>query len=140
MNGILPCYDNTSANMDRIRELTATLGPPQGVVAGPGLKQYETLRGKILAWTIHWQTEFAVCHAFLSEGAILKHHIHDEKEWIIVISGKLCVETGEQKTVIGPMQEFVIDPKTPHQVSTDVDTYVLAITMPANNDWPRRWN
>lgn len=129
-----------SPNIDRIRQLTDKLGPPEGFVQGPGLKQYQAEGGKILAWTIHWQPEFAICHSFLSEGAVLKHHIHEEKEWIIVISGRISVETPDGITVLGPTQEIVIEPKTPHSVSTDVDTYVLAIAIPANSDWPRRWN
>jgi len=127
----------SDSGINRIRELTAVLGPPEGIVTAPGLKQYSTISGKILAWTIHWQDEFAICHAFLSGDARLKQHIHDEKEWIIVISGRATVVTKNDTFVVEPRHEIVIEPNTPHEIYSAEDTYVIAITMPAAQDWPK---
>jgi len=127
-----------NSGIDRIRELTTTLGIPTGIITAPGLKQYTTISGKILAWTIHWQDEFAICHAFLSSNSCLKQHVHDEKEWIIVVSGQATVTTENTIIIIEPQHEIVIEPHTPHEISSAMDTYVIAITMPAAKDWPRR--
>jgi quercetin dioxygenase-like cupin family protein len=128
----------SESGIDRIRELTATIGPPTGIVTAPGLKQYHTVGGKILAWTIHWQEEFAICHAFLSANACMKQHVHDEKEWVIVVSGRAIIKTQLDTIIVEPRQEIVIDPHTPHEISCEEDTYVVAITMPAAQDWPKR--
>jgi quercetin dioxygenase-like cupin family protein len=128
----------SESGIDRIRELTATIGPPTGIVTAPGLKQYHTVSGKILAWTIHWQDEFAICHAFLSANSSMKQHVHDEKEWIIVVSGKATVKTQLDTIIVEPRQEIVIEPNTPHEIFSEEDTYVIAITMPAARDWPKR--
>lgn len=127
-----------NSGIDRIRELTTTLGVPTGIITAPGLKQYTTISGKILAWTIHWQDEFAICHAFLSSNSRLKQHVHDEKEWIIVVSGQATVTTENTTIIIEPQHEIIIEPNTPHEISSAIDTYVIAITMPAAKDWPRR--
>lgn len=128
---------NSDSYVSKIKELSDRLGPPQGMEHGPGLMQYKTLSGKALAWTIHWQQEFAICHAFLSEGTVVEWHSHDQKEWIICIEGQLCVRTEEKEMCLLPTQEAILTPKTKHEVCTTVDTYVLAITMPASPEWPK---
>ena len=133
---------NSSPHVAKIKELTDRLGPPTGVMRAPGLKQYDTISGKALAWTIHWQNEFAICHTFMSEGTVLKWHSHDQKEWVIVISGQLYVRTengnkDEEEICLMPTQEAIFEPGANHEVCCFADTYVLAITMPAAPDWPK---
>lgn len=129
---------NTDSHIGKIRELSDRIGPPEGTVRGPGLKQYQTVNGTSLAWTLHWQDEFAVAHAFLSEGTIVKRHAHNEKEWLIVIDGQLMVRTDTEEKCLMPRQETVLEPNVEHEVCCFVDTYVLAITMPAAQDWPKK--
>ena len=126
-----------TSGLDRIRQLTESLGPPEGVVMAPGLKQYKTIDGEMLAWTIHWQEDFAICHAFLSDGSRIQQHIHYEKEWVIVVRGQIIVKTNTDTTVVNPREDIVIEPNTPHEVSSKADAYIIAITMPAAADWPK---
>lgn len=137
-NPSLNLMSTKESHLDRIRELTDKLSVPEGVVHAPGLKQYETITGKMLAWTIHWQEEYAICHAFLSANSRMQRHAHEQKEWIIVISGELKIITNNEETIVKPRHEIVLDPHQGHEVAADVDTYVLAITMSAAWDWPRR--
>lgn len=128
----------TPSGIDRLKELTVHLGPPAGVITAPGIKQYKTLQGNVLSWTIHWQREFAVCHAFISAGAVLGQHVHDEKEWLIVVSGGIVADLGTSEVKIEPRQELVIEPNTPHEVRSETDTYIIVITMPAADYIPKR--
>ena len=126
------------SGMDRIRELTNTLDMPHGVIAAPGVKQFVTNSGTVLTWTIHWQEEFAITHIFLSESTKLKHHIRNEKEWIIVVSGELIVTIGDKDTIILPHDYLVLQPNVAHAISSKQDTYVISVTMPASADWSKK--
>jgi quercetin dioxygenase-like cupin family protein len=128
---------SSDSYISEIRKLSDRLGPPEVVSHGPGLKQYETISGKALAWTIHWQEEFAICHAFLAEGTVLQWHTHDQKEWLICVQGQLYVRTEENEICLMPTQEAILDPKVSHEVCCFSDTYVLAITMPAAPEYPK---
>jgi len=125
-------------HLDRIRELSASLELPSSRAPAPGVKQYTTIYGHVLAWTIHWQEEFAIMHIFLSEGTKLKAHLRDEKEWIIVISGELTVILNDREIVIQPQYHMVLESQIPHEILSKIDTYVVSITMPASHDWPKR--
>jgi len=129
---------NTSEHfgLDRIRELTATIDMPGGVVVTPGVKQYQALNGTILVWNIHWQEEFAINQIFMSENAKLQNHSRGEKEWIITMSGKLLVTVDGKQTSILPQHHLVLEPGVSRDIISECDTYVVSITMPASSDWP----
>lgn len=125
-------------HLDRIRELSASLEIPSNRALSPNVKQYTAITGHVLAWTIQWQEEFAIMHIFLSEGTRIKPHFRDEKQWIIVVSGEMAILVDNKETVVVQPRDYVIlDPQTPYEVSSKIDTYVISITMPASLDLPR---
>ena len=126
-----------STGLDRIRELTASIGLPPSIERAPGILQYETIAGTVLVWNLHWQTEFAVAHAFLSANSHVKLHAHDEKEWFIIISGYVNIIVDGIEKTLRPKEEMAIEPGVWHELRCDVDTYLVAISMPAGKDWPK---
>jgi len=52
-------------------------------------------------------------------GAAVPLHMHEVEESVVVFEGKIWVQLGEERRVIGPNDSVIIPPRTPHAWGTD---------------------
>ena len=80
----------------------------------------------------------AIAKTFLGEGTIYDWHSHKETEVLVVYEGEMRVyrEGGEHEVFL-PGEAAHISPGENHRVETPVDTWVVAITVPAAKEFPR---
>ncbi len=120
-------------NIPRLRELTSTLLDfPAGE---PEVITYQSGDEVITHYGISKCKEYAVSRAFLPAGTKFPVHSHEEREYVIVISGRMIAEAPDGKEL--PLSDhYEFAPELSHNVYAPVDTWVLGITVPAAEGYP----
>ena len=99
--------------------------------------------GTTIGFPIIWQKGVAVQKAFMTSRAEIETHVHEfSNEILIVISGRLIVTINkgaekESVTVVEEGDSITIKRNTPHFVMAAIDTWSLAITLPADKFYPQ---
>ena len=126
-------------NLERMRELVDKLPPPLTALALEAVAgiHYVTEGGECMGVCLFNVPRVAVQRAFMSEGARLPIHTHDGKEVLVLYAGALTVTVGAEtrKYGAGDVIEFVAH--TAHVVAAQTDTWMIAVTIPADEGYPR---
>ena len=94
-------------------------------------------RGTSLLWSIHNNAEIAVAKGFLSAGTIFPAHVHkDIHEWGFILEGAVVVKIGNVEIKLGRGGNIHIAPNQIHTIVADLDTWYVAITVPADRGMP----
>jgi quercetin dioxygenase-like cupin family protein len=95
--------------------------------------------GTSLSWELDSGAgDKAACAKFYNScGTNFPEHVHEQREWIIIIEGSmlLTVDGGEEKRLLVGMSD-VIEPGTPHSAKFLEDCWYYAITVPREPNWP----
>lgn len=127
------------SHMRKLEELTEHLSFSQITRQNNGVTQIETEIGTILFLAIFKSKDVAVARVFGSSGSKAKFHIHEGgKEWFIVLSGKINVEFSDkrQDKTIEAGDEICIFSGNLHRACFIEDSWILAITVPADESYP----
>jgi len=81
--------------------------------------------------------DVAVINASLRQGDHAPVHGHDAKEWIIVYRGKLKITTSAGTDIFEPGDYIFINNNEEHSVLALEDSWVVAITVPTDENFPK---
>lgn len=75
---------------------------------------------------------------FMEKGAVFPRHIHKATEWLIVYAGKLQFFNGVyQGRILNKGGSITIAPTTSHRVKAMIESWMVAITIPAASGYPK---
>ena len=84
-----------------------------------------------------------VARWYSNAGAIFPKHSHPELEIITVYSGELVLQIYDAKgekvvreECLYPGVSYTLEANTPHDAYFSIDTWYIAMTVPANSGWP----
>lgn len=78
----------------------------------------------------------AVARNYASAGCRFPPHRHNEWELLIVYQGEMQLHVGEKEVVLKERGFYYLNPNTDHWAYFPVESWFLAITMPASSSWP----
>jgi quercetin dioxygenase-like cupin family protein len=90
---------------------------------------------KIYFKTFTYQdNEFALHLMRFDAGFSHPAHTHDMEEYGYMLKGKIEMEVGDQKMVIGPGDYMALPPNTPHSALVLEDVEMIALISPPRPD------
>jgi len=98
--------------------------------------EIEAGQGTTFMFGLFRTRDMAVARAFLSAGSTIEDHQHKEAEWLFVYSGEMELTILDKKQRYKKGDCCHIKPKLPHKAEFPVDTWLLAVTMPAAEGYP----
>lgn len=96
--------------------------------------------GTILGWKLVNDLGFGVHKWFISKDTEMGVHSHLSIETIIVCKGKMIVTTydkSDESTVLLPGDSAKIPVGIAHNAACEVDTWVITITIPSAEGFPK---
>ena len=79
----------------------------------------------------------AVARNYASAGCKFPEHNHGEWELLLIYSGEMHLNTKGKTRILKPKQFYYLNPGEDHSAYFPVETWFLAITMPASGSWPK---
>ena len=125
-------------SLQKLRQLTEELPAPLLNTMsnpGPGYMEYD-VDGTCIGFGLHNQQEVAVQRAFVSGGTTFPKHEHDTHEFLIVYQGHLIFHLHDEEYPVGVAGSIHIEPHTPHSVVATEDSWLIGITVPAEEGYP----
>jgi quercetin dioxygenase-like cupin family protein len=123
--------------MERLKELTPTLPPfPETQYADFRYKEYKMDVGICKGWYIFESDGIAVHRWFNSAGTEFPAHTHEEKEWIIVYSGRLIIKKENEDVEVQAGESTYIAPDEVHGAYVPEDTEYITVTIPPVREFP----
>ena len=125
-------------SLEKLRELTEQLPAPllsTMSTLSSGYGEYE-VDGTCIGFTLHNQAEVAVQRSFICTGTFCPNHEHNSHEFLLVYQGRLVVHLHDTEYPIGVADCIHIEPNTPHSVMATDDSWLLGITVPAEEGYP----
>jgi quercetin dioxygenase-like cupin family protein len=102
----------------------------------PGMTMAEPGDGQAFYFGLLNIPEIAIARTFVSNGTAFPPHMHIEKEWVIVYKGTLNFTLEDTKITLKTGDSVVVEPNIKHEAKAVTDVWLIAITIPANEDWP----
>ena len=129
-----------SKHIEQLRDLTLRLPAfPETDYASHGFRRHVMECGTSLSWDLdpHASTKAGVAKWFNSKGTCFQEHVHESREWIIVLEGSMLLTVGGQKeSRLLPGMSATIEPGTVHRAVFIEDCWYYAITIPRDENWP----
>ena len=82
------------------------------------------------------QGKASVSLGVVKEKSKMQKHVHDEKEFFIVIHGEMEVRENGKKTILKRGDSYYINPGVPHSVKFNEFTELIVITIPDGKGFP----
>ena len=93
--------------------------------------------GESLLWGLVNDGELAIAKGFMSAGTTFPEHKHaDIHEYGIILDGSVVVTLGDEQITLATSESIHIRPDTAHSIFAEVDTWYVAITIPADEAFP----
>ena len=123
--------------MSVLRALTEALPDPLSAYVGnrgQGIIEYDLPAGHAIGFCLFANNAVSVQRAFLSAGATFPPHSHDANEYVLIYKGrgKSISEKGERVILEGEC--FHATPRERHTFMAIEDTWLIAITIPADKE------
>lgn len=101
--------------------------------------EYPVEGGHCFSHSLFTSEETSVARTFVSAGAILPDHKHDEKEFIIIYSGSVMVRSSDDQNnkVVKPGGIIIYDPGVVHYARALEDSWFISMAVPHSNDFPQ---
>ncbi len=129
---------NESQSLTALRVLTPALPGMTELVNGhTGFRTMRTECGTAILMGVLKKPRCAAADTFLSAGTVVEDHVHESKEWFIVYQGQFKLEVDGEVICLREGDSYYVAPGTPHSVvETVTDTWLLAVTVPAEEAFP----
>ena len=114
-----------------LKELTASLHDYAGPCAPTG-----TEIGGTMLYHLWKDEDVAAVRSYIPAGTCFPTHMHDEREHIVVYRGTVCFNVNGRDIHLHPGDSLTIEKGVPHSCETQVDTWVIAITIPPSEEFP----
>jgi quercetin dioxygenase-like cupin family protein len=103
-----------------------------------GMVEYQLEKGSAMAFKLLKKPEIAVADSFLSEGTVFPFHRHEGSVEIMSLY-KGCVTVlseslGRKK--LSPGDNIILPPSDAHALIVKQDSWIVAVTMPADENFP----
>jgi quercetin dioxygenase-like cupin family protein len=95
--------------------------------------------GNSLSWDLDPDAKgkAGIAKWFNSHGTMFPEHVHESREWIIVLEGSIQITIrGKEPRRLNYGQSLIIEPNTPHSAYFYEDCWYYAITIPRDKNWP----
>lgn len=126
--------------MRKLRELTDRLPPLSKLVVSKASDFVEYLGEgtgvNAVGFGLYKNDRIALQRTYFPQGFTLPAHKHDEREWMIVFSGKLSVLYEDRETILLPGDYICFDKHQAHCITAMDNTWVIGITVPADQSYP----
>ena len=126
-------------NLVQLRDLTGKLRNFAEVLRPfktPEIKEFNLESGTSYMVGLYKAPAMAVSRVYSAGGVEFPEHAHNEWELVVVYQGELHLTVGGEKKILAEKEFFYILPGVPHRGYYPVDSWILAITMPASEDFP----
>lgn len=132
-------FDEMPVNLIELKKLTKTLNFTQIVREGgePEIKELKMEKGTSYMVGLYKADFMAVARNYASMGCEFPEHKHDEWELLVVYKGEMHLSVEGKKRIIKEKEFYYLTPGTKHGGYFPKETWFLAITMPANESWPK---
>ena len=131
---------NTEDNLEKLRIMTNNLSEipnfSEFVRSNNNSVEFNVESGAALAEGLFSNENISVANCVFEEGTVFELHNHEEREWLIVYSGKLKIDIKDKIIELEHGQSLMIDPFIPHKGETEVKTEFIAITIPKGKGFP----
>lgn len=97
------------------------------------ISKYNT---NVLGKELLYLPEISVALFTLKSGASMSRHVHDQKEWLLVIKGILKYTYDDEEFYLNCGEVYYTEPNRPHSCECIEDVDVIAITMPCEEGYP----
>ena len=126
------CHNNIKV----LRELTQQLTFKDLVTTKDGVIQFEAGEGTAITFGLLKEDNCAVAKTFISKGSHIPFHEHDVIEHVIVYKGEVGMEFNNKQYLIKQGESISIPKNVQHNAFTKKDSWIIAITIPADNAFP----
>ena len=120
--------------LDKLRELTPKLSAFVPGDVRQSVVEYDAACGTVIGFGLFMREEVAVQRAFLSLGSKMPRHQHDQTEFLIPYTGSLKVTKNGESKIYKPGEVVTFPPNTAHHAEAMEDTYIVAVTVPADQE------
>ena len=133
------CNLEDDDNIIKLKELTKTLDFAEMInhPLGVNIEEFDLEQGTSFMVGLFHRPVMAVARVFSSAGTIFPAHKHDEWELVVVYQGEIHLEVEGKKIVLKEKQFHYLNPGQSHSAFYPVDSWVLCITKPASDDFPK---
>jgi quercetin dioxygenase-like cupin family protein len=121
-------------NLEALKELTKRL--PDLVTLSSSTVRYEVDQGQCVGVNLRFGMQIAVQDAYMSGGATFPVHSHSGIEHLIVYEGRIRIEEDGIGREIGVGESCVFPSGVKHTVLAIEDTWMIGITIPADEGYP----
>ena len=129
-----------SKDIEELKKLAASLPPVPKLgdfkIDGPNCTQYEIENGTCFSWNLFSSKDTSVARTFISSGGKMLEHQHDEKEYAVIVSGRVVAHYKNKQKILNVRDCIVFEKGTPHSVRALEDTVLIAVTVPHSKDFP----
>lgn len=133
-----PSVSKSSEHLKRLEILTEELAPTMAGKMSRAftVKEVNAEKGTCFTFGLMKKKEVAVVKAFASSGTVLAQRSHEEKEYIVVVTGQLRMTLPDKVKLLSPGDAIAIDAGISHKVQFLEDTWTIAVTIPAAREYP----
>lgn len=125
--------------IEKLRELTEQLPTPllTGLLTDTCSHVEYEIDGTCIGFALYHQPHIAVQRAFMSAGSLFTLHEHKVHEFLLVYQGFITVTIDDEEHDVEPPDVCHIPPHTAHTVLAHEDTWMIGVTVPASEGYPR---
>lgn len=120
-----------------LRELTESLSWKPCQESAKSYIEVDTVEGHSFLFNAYNDGLVAVSRVFMSAGTRYAPHAHDQIEHLIVYKGCMHITIDGVVHTIEEGECFTMRPGTEHSSYVEVDTWSIAITIPAAHEFPK---
>ena len=122
-------------NLEKLRAFTKVPIPELDNITNKIVK-YKVEKGACYAMGILSRKEISAAVTSITEDCVFGWHTHNETEWLIIFDGAIKVETETTTQILEIGSSIEITPKEKHNVIAIKEAKVLAVTIPASEEFP----
>lgn len=131
-------FEAVPENIIRLKELTKAL-EFSGILSPASTRQVKEIDMRVGASFmvgLYKTDNIGIARNFASENSEFPEHFHNEWELLIVYSGEMHLTIEGETHTLKEKDFFYILPQQKHKAYFPVNTWFIAITMPASDSWP----
>ena len=126
--------------LDKLRELTPKLPPVPKMgdykVEGAHYTEYKIKNGTCLSYNIPGVDGCSISRTLVTSGGIIEMHDHNEKEFIVILSGTLMIYFNNKQRTLKRADCISFEKNVAHRAIALEDTWMLGVTIPESKDFP----
>jgi len=128
-----------SEHLKRLDEITHTLPQFAETCQDPHTVPYVNHEGEEVArgFCLWNDGSYAVQRLFMEAGTEFEQHHHDEREWLLVISGEMTIELRGETHHLKRGDMLYCPPGVPHGGVSLTDSWTLWVSIPSAEGYPK---